>query len=195
MLSWGVTLNTSHRMTDNIRRNVIKESARRVRRDMFGTAWGIKTSAHTYVPTHIHTFIHTWFTRLGPQNPAVTGTHLEPARAIRGFRGVSSECADDFGAMRSPGLPLDQVRDGKYLWEFGVQSDPPRGRGRVTCTSGGDGALLSLRRGSNAAGPRNERSHTERELRLSADFSALGEDSSSTVAVCTLSSGLDGCGS
>ena len=155
----------------------------------------LKTPAHTYVHTHIHTFIHTWFTRLGPQNPAVTGTHLEPARAIRGFRGVSSECADDFGAMRSPGLQLDQVRDGKYHWEFGVQSDTPRGRGRVTCASGGDGALLLWRRGSNAAGPRNERSPTERELRLSADFSALGEDSSSTVAVCTLSSGLNGCGS
>ena len=97
--------------------------------------------------------------------------------------------------MRSPGLPLDQVRDGKYHWEFGVQSDPPSGRGRVTCAGGGDGALLSWIRGSNAAGPRNGRSPTERELRLSADFSALVEDSSSTVAVCTLSSGLNGCGS
>ena len=97
--------------------------------------------------------------------------------------------------MRSPGLPLDQVRDGKYLWELGVQSDTPRCRGRVTCASGGGGALLSWRCGSNAAGPRNERSPTESELRLSADFSALGEDSSSTVAVGTLSGGINGCGS
>ena len=97
--------------------------------------------------------------------------------------------------MRSPGLPLDQVRDGKYLWEFGVQSDPPRGRGRVTCASGRDGALLSWRPGSKAAAPRNERSPTERELRLSADFFALGEGGSSTVAVCSLSSGLNGGGS
>ena len=73
VLSWGVTLNTSHRMTDNIRRKVIKESARHVRRDMCCAAWGIKTPAHTY----LHTHIQTWFTRLGPQNPAVTGTHLE----------------------------------------------------------------------------------------------------------------------
>ena len=109
--------------------------------------------------------------------------------------GVSSECADDFGAMRSPGIPLDQVRDRKYLWAFGVQSDPPRGRGRVACASGGDGALLSWRRGSNAAGPKNERSHTEHELRLYADFFALGEGGSFTVAVCSLSSGLNGGGS
>ena len=109
--------------------------------------------------------------------------------------GVSSECADNFGAMRSPGLPLDQVRDGKYLWGFGVRSDPPRGRGSVTCATGGDGALLSWRRGYNAAGPLNERSTTESELRLSADFFALGEGGTSTVAVCTLSSGLNGGGS
>ena len=97
--------------------------------------------------------------------------------------------------MRSPGLPLDQVRDWNYRWEFGVQSDPPRGRGRVTCASGGGGALLSWRQGSNAAGPRNERSTTEGDLRLSADFFALGEGGSSTVAVCSLSSGLNGGGS
>ena len=66
------------------------------------------------------------------------------------------------------------------------------GRGRVTCASGGDGALLSWRLGSNAAGPRNERSTTEGDLRLSADFFALGEGGSSTVAVCSLSSGLNG---
>ena len=96
--------------------------------------------------------------------------------------------------MRSPGLPLDQVRDGKYLWEFGVQSDTPRGRGRVTCASGGDGALLSCRRGSNAAGQRNEGYTTERELRLSADFFALGEGGASTVDVCSFSSGLNGGG-
>ena len=57
VLSWEVTLNTSHRMTDNIRRKVIKESARHVRRDMCGAAWGIKTPAHTYVHTHIHTYM------------------------------------------------------------------------------------------------------------------------------------------
>ena len=97
--------------------------------------------------------------------------------------------------MRSPGLPLDQVRDGKYLWRFGVRSDPPRGRWSVICATGGDGAPLSWRRGSNAAGPLNERSPTERELRLSADFFALGEGGSSTVAVCSLSSGLNWGGS
>ena len=120
-------------MTDNIRQKIIKESARHVRRDMCGTACGIKTTAHTYIHTYIH--IHAYVgTESGPQTTAVTGTHLEgfpeePARAIRGFRGVSSECADVFGAMRSSGLQVDQVRDGKYLWWFGVQSDPPRGRG------------------------------------------------------------------
>ena len=107
-------------------------------------AWGIKTHAHAF--KHSDTCI-----RLYRIRPSKLCGYRHPFERIFGgiwahnskFKKVSSRCAGDSGAVWSPGLQLDHVRDGKYLWWFGVQNSLPSGRERVTCAMGGASALLS----------------------------------------------------